>query len=428
MARKRKKEQESPAIAQEVWEQLYSLAVAYRNTKPWEFMTEDELFGVEDPVTGVVNYCMVTGELDEHRALIVTLGPEGLGQYFDAIRRMQTCVGALEEMDAGFSMMTAPQVQVSFEDRQYLFPEDLQVIKSLGLRFRGRMNWPMFRNFEPGRAPWFITPETARILAVCLEQTLAFIEQLDWVDAQYQQNAQELSGKLPVRYMDGDVWALRWDVPDPVFPEYEYPVDGALLEERGRRLPKSDVVMEVHLTVLPAPVEEGPLPPYLPYLLTLGDSESGMMLGQRMLIAKPSQEELLRSLHLEVLAMFEELNLRPKRALVATERLYRLLSQPFVHLGVPLKRRDHLPMTESAIELFQRFMASDAFDNLDLGDLRPEDLDIEEVLESGKLGNLDITALFEELLLDDDWDDEEWDDWDDDDDWDGIDWEIKEAA
>jgi hypothetical protein len=45
-----------------------------------------------------------------------------------------------------------PQLQASFEDRNMLHQQDRDTIKSLGLKFRGRNAWPMFRTYRPGLA------------------------------------------------------------------------------------------------------------------------------------------------------------------------------------------------------------------------------------------------------------------------------------
>ncbi len=60
----------------------------------------------------------------------------------------------------------------SFEDRDLLSNEDRKQIKDLGLAFRGKNAWPVFRQYEPGYNPWFINDEECIFLTHALRQTL----------------------------------------------------------------------------------------------------------------------------------------------------------------------------------------------------------------------------------------------------------------
>ena len=60
----------------------------------------------------------------------------------------------------------------SFEEREYLEKADLQTIKKLGLKFRGRNEWPQFRNYQPGYVPWYLKIEEARFLTIALQQAM----------------------------------------------------------------------------------------------------------------------------------------------------------------------------------------------------------------------------------------------------------------
>ncbi|MEW5762522.1 MAG: hypothetical protein AB1776_04915 [Bacillota bacterium] len=47
------------------WKALYELSRRYREMAPWEWMGNNELFGVRDPETGETGYCSVIGALGE---------------------------------------------------------------------------------------------------------------------------------------------------------------------------------------------------------------------------------------------------------------------------------------------------------------------------------------------------------------------------
>ena len=56
-----------------------------------------------------------------------------------------------------------PQLQASFEDRSELHDKDRQVIKDLGLKFRGRQTWPLFRSYRAGFVPWHLDADEGRV-------------------------------------------------------------------------------------------------------------------------------------------------------------------------------------------------------------------------------------------------------------------------
>jgi hypothetical protein len=144
---------------------LYAAAESFRKLAPWEWMDDDRIFGVKNPETGVIDYCGVLGGLGEVFALVVYEGSEGLQGYLKLLS------GELGEAGPHVAEYQRA-LMASFDDRRDLAPEDLAVIRSLNLKFRGKNSWPLFRHYLPGYLPWFVTAPQARTLANCLEQAL----------------------------------------------------------------------------------------------------------------------------------------------------------------------------------------------------------------------------------------------------------------
>jgi hypothetical protein len=112
------------------WRGLFESAVRIKEISPWEWMTETDVFGVRSPETGELGCISVMGLLGQHYAVSLYLGSEGIHGFLD-----------LQEMgpfaDPG-ALIQIPQLQASFENREELDKRDRQVIKELGLKFRGR--------------------------------------------------------------------------------------------------------------------------------------------------------------------------------------------------------------------------------------------------------------------------------------------------
>jgi len=70
-----------PAPSLNKWKKLYEAAIAFRKIEPWTWMTERDIFGVQNPRTGDIGYCCIMGELGEMLAIAVYNGTEGLQGY-----------------------------------------------------------------------------------------------------------------------------------------------------------------------------------------------------------------------------------------------------------------------------------------------------------------------------------------------------------
>jgi len=147
------------------WQTLYQAAAAFRELAPWTWMTDQDLFAVEDPATGEVGYGGVMGSGGQEFGLHVFIGAEG----FDGFRKMVDDEAEPESMEATMLMRS---VAVAFESRQMLDRRDHEVVRALGLRFRGRGVWPWFRSQRPGYVPWYLDDAEARLLEVALRQGL----------------------------------------------------------------------------------------------------------------------------------------------------------------------------------------------------------------------------------------------------------------
>jgi hypothetical protein len=130
------------------WRRLYEATVRVKGISPWEWMTEADVFGVQNPETGELGFVSVMGMLGEHYAVSLYLGSEGIHGYLNLQE-----LGPFADPEA---LIQIPQLQASFEDREQLDKRDREVIKELGLKFRGRNAWPWFRSYRTSfsRGSW----------------------------------------------------------------------------------------------------------------------------------------------------------------------------------------------------------------------------------------------------------------------------------
>ncbi|WP_054740977.1 DUF7309 domain-containing protein [Cellulosilyticum ruminicola] len=128
---------------------LFENVVAYKKAKPWEKMSEEQVFAVEDPETHEVGWCSIIGEMGEHISLNVYLGEAGKQAIFDfhtiKANEIHSRLMAIKHI---FSQAA---LACSFEDKDFLEERDLAVLRLLDLRFRGKNAWPVCREFRPGK-------------------------------------------------------------------------------------------------------------------------------------------------------------------------------------------------------------------------------------------------------------------------------------
>lgn len=322
------------APTKEEWRDLYEAAVRVKEMAPWEWMTEAHIFGVQDPETREIGFVSVMGMLGEYFAISLYPNPEAFYSFL-ALQGMGPDINP----DA---LLEISQLHASFEDRGELHDKDREVIKDLGLKFRGRKEWPMFRAYRPGYAPWFVESEEARVLTRALDQ-------LTDVAPRFRENpslleppgAESYLVRVPRERGGALVWEDRQlEVPPPELSPIEVEVDLQLLDDL-ESLPREGE-LEMDFFMLPTPIMEGKDRPFFPYMLLTVDASNGMVLGHDLLTADPSLESMWAVIPQTVVEQFAVTEVVPERVTVGSEPLYGLLQPLAESLGFELVYSDTL--------------------------------------------------------------------------------------
>jgi hypothetical protein len=340
------------APSKDEWNRLYNLMSEIQKISPWDWLEEQDIFLVQDPETGELGFVSVMGELGEHYAITAYRGEEGLRLFQDFktnfVEGDESAMQILLEM---------PQLQASFEDRNFLHKEDRDVIKELSLTFRGKSAWPMFRSYVPGFVPWFLESAEARFLACILEQTidvsLRAAEHPDLLrpgdDASYLLRTRVGAGNS-LRWRDS-VW--RETVVEPVAPEAT--VDLSALETL-RRTQKRNIALEIDIFMFPSAIREKDAKPYYPYVLTLIDTGSDMIVGHEMISPVPSLSAMWQRMPSIVANNLIFVPIVPERIYVDSEALYRCLLPLCDRLDVSLQYVDALRLAPEVRRTLRQFL------------------------------------------------------------------------
>jgi hypothetical protein len=337
---------------------LYELAGRLKTLAPWEWMEESDLFGVQNPETGEIGFISVMGMAGEHFAVSVYQGPEGLYGFWDM--EESGPFGNPQEI------LEVPQLQVSFEDRDTLEKQDRDLIKKLGLKYRGAHAWPMFRSYRPGYLPWFVTSEEARFLAWAIEQTLEVAPRVkDNPNILFDESDEEDEVYL-VRVPREPEGVLYWEermirIPEPAAPEIPVVMEPGLVE-KAAKLPLIKLNIEMDFFSVPAPVAEKGQRPFLPYMLMIADSRTGMILGADLKSPEPTLEAMWGKVPQGFVESCLESGSIPEQIIVRSDRLYRLFLPLTQSLRFRLRQSEELPALDAAMDSMTQMLGGGMFD------------------------------------------------------------------
>ncbi len=151
------------------WLDLYGAFKDFCQATPWEWVDDTYVPVIEDPAGQYRGYCVVLGGGGMQYGLAVFMGEEGLA----AILALMTGSVDSESADSLYELNT---VSAMLADREDLENQDRATIRELGLKYRGRGSWPLFRRTVPGYLPWFLEADEAVFLTMALRYVIDLVE------------------------------------------------------------------------------------------------------------------------------------------------------------------------------------------------------------------------------------------------------------
>lgn len=332
------------------WKKLYDLMAQLKELAPWDWMEEDDIFGIRIPETGELGFISVMGTLGEHLAVAVYQGVKGLGGFWQMHSKGPKLTPEL--------VLQIPQLQASFEDRDLIEKEDRDVIKQLGLKYRGTKAWPQFRSYRPGCFPWFIEKDEANILICALEQVLE-------IAPRFQENPDLFMPATDQDYLVRVNKNGTWEDSVQRIALREEKIIDLLMNEEAlehlHTLMPGKFILEIDFYMMEEPVQEKRNErPFFPFMFMLADHESGMILGVDMLTPLPTLEEMWSEIPAIVVEKLAD-DLPPKEIHVKDDMLYLLLQPVAEEVGFNLKKQPRLKQIDRAKRELQKFTRSMSF-------------------------------------------------------------------
>lgn len=324
--------------------ELYQAASDFKRAQPWKNLYDADIICVENPKDRTMGYCSVMGRGGEHYALGVYLGDEGILGFYDMLEKADTIPPhqALHYQNC---------LMCSFEDRDQLSNEDRKQIKAIGLSFRGRNAWPMFRRFEPGYNPWFINEDECIFLTHALRQTLFVATNV--MTGQLKMDMEQ--GKTIVRYSEEKDDELEWYSKEVqlTIPTVTYnPVvinDDMIIHKIKKAGSMGNISLQVDTCYMPYPVQENRNErPYFPRVVIVAEQNSRSIIDFEMY--QNIRDDANFALN-KLVGIFLE-NGTPKEILVRNEAMVAILDDFCKKTGIKLKTVKRLSIIDHMIEEF----------------------------------------------------------------------------
>lgn len=338
---------QDPQPSLQEWHALYRAVIDFWQIQPWNWVNDTDVFGVKNPENDEIGYCCIVGALGEFVGVVVYLGTEGLESY------LKTQMSESPEEDA---FGTVKCLVASFEDRKFLQKPDHELIKKLGLKFRGAKSWPLFRVYKPGYYPWYLSQPQVHFLMLALRQAAE-------VSLRIKVNRDLLNPSEKVQYLvrvaekSGPElrWKDEWLSPAPLKrTKDEAPV---LDEIRLQRLKKRGLrpagIWEVDFFQFPAPIQEGGRP-FFPFCLLIVDQDSGFVFGTHLENKDRHRPEFLN----QMVKAIEETAYLPQEIWVKREEVFQLFEVLVSRLGLKMKQVKRLKQVEYAKKSMNSFFSS----------------------------------------------------------------------
>ena len=267
------------------WRDLHESFREYCRAEPWQWFNDRDVVAVEHPSEAYTGYCVVMGSGGMEYGLAVYVGDDGLASYLSVM----TGEVEPESLDA---IERTRAVSAMLCDRGDLNDTDRATIRGLGLKYRGRGRWPLFRSTVPGYMPWYLDSEEAVFMTTALRNVMGVAAGV--ADGSLDLYSEDDPGLVLTRAFRDGAWRDRWETLRPPPPPADAPAYRDLERLRGiaRSASRRAGTWELSRFYIHSAIqEEKGERPYLPTMVFAVDRDSSFILSTDLLGESPSPLE-----------------------------------------------------------------------------------------------------------------------------------------
>lgn len=207
----------------ELWLELYEIAEKIQKLEPWKHLWDMDLLVYLSKPLDDIFYCSVMGHGGMHKAIAIYQG-EQIHGFFELAKNQMPEYMLLNYQEC---------LMCNFIGRQETLPKNREIIKELGLSFRG--TWISFENFEKGYEPSPINIEQVKIMIEVLKNFYMMFRAI-------------IEQGIKVDFENGEILARHYDKEKKLFLNYPAPL---MLPERHYDTIKVDDEFKKDIIKLP---------------------------------------------------------------------------------------------------------------------------------------------------------------------------------
>ncbi|WLR41541.1 plasmid pRiA4b ORF-3 family protein [Bacillus carboniphilus] len=294
------------------WPLLLSLAEEFKALQPWQWMSDYQLFAIEDPETEELCFCSVMGAAGEEFGLAAYIGAEG----FHFLRKLFN-----DEIDES-NHLKQRSIVFCLSDRNELSNDDYDLLKTHGFSYRGKKQWPQFRSFHPNHFPWKLDSREVQLMSTILKQAIEVCKQaklnsilFDVPDTVFiGRRLDENTGK----WKDVNFEVAYAGLEKPIVPLLINEMELQKLRNETKTL---NIKIEFGIEHLPTPTQDSPDErPYYPTVLIGVDKKTGMIVFNE--IINRNQFNLEEGIQHGIVNMIERLKGIPREIWIKENNEY----------------------------------------------------------------------------------------------------------
>ncbi|MCR4600826.1 MAG: hypothetical protein K5767_03680 [Clostridia bacterium] len=334
----------------ENWIRLYDAADEIFSLKPWNLfavtdLAEIHLEGEDEPC-----YVSMTGMFEEDPGISVYKGQKGLVSFSNYINLVDSVPKYVTESRKN-------SLDLIWGPREELKKRDMDVIKSINRKYRGRDVWPLFRELRTGFERWYLTDEEVVTMAEVLEGLAEAYREL--MAARKLIDMEEGGRILWQKDEVSGEWSA--ELLSPV-QKIEAVTEGCIITDellirRLKRMKRNTAVLELDLPYIPIPIggKNGRERARYPRILMLADGMKERAVDRYYLKGPVDPKDAV----LSSLINYIEEEGRPPAIYVRSTEVYSIIGHLCMSIGVEVSLTTSLRGLDHCVEDMIIYMATE---------------------------------------------------------------------
>lgn len=324
------------------WEDLYEVAIKLKDMKPWEELWDMDLITILQDDEAEPCYCSIMGRGGECYGIGAYIGLKSIRSFFEMAN--SKCVPPSQLIRYQSTSLC------NFGDRNELTKKELNIIKDLGLKFRGKNNWIYFRVFEKGYEPYMPNEAEVKELTTVLRHLYMAIKSLhNGIKVDFE------GGNTLLRRFDKDrnLW-LNYEVP-LVIPQMEYPIitiNDEVFVQRIIKQKNSNDTLELDIAILNTVIRDRKFEkPVIHRMCILADVNKGIILDQAMITPNDDEIDNIFGILINYINQIG----KPKKIIVRDKATWSLLSDIGKKFDINIEIKGRLKTIDDFVQMFEQY-------------------------------------------------------------------------